>query len=117
MNMLSNSMERLGMSQPTESPSTITEKKDLQLKKKQDEANTSQRNTTTLLSRSGKSTGKYSKAWNDLLLDGSVKSVDFERDITMLEEISGPIAIERDREDTPLEIKYSYIYLSEIEQN
>ena len=35
----------------------------------------------------------------------------------MLEEISGPIAIERDRGETPLEIKYSYIYLSEIEQN
>ena len=34
MNKLSNSMERLGMYQPTESPSTITEKKDLQLKKK-----------------------------------------------------------------------------------
>ena len=33
MNKLSNSMERLGMYQPTESPSTITEKKDLQLKK------------------------------------------------------------------------------------
>ena len=45
-----------------------------------------------------------------------MKSVDYERDITMLEEISDPIAIERDREDTPEEIEYSHIYLSEIEQ-
>ena len=35
----------------------------------------------------------------------------------MLEEISDPIAIERDREDTPEEIQYWHIYLSEIEQN
>ena len=38
-----------------------------------------------------------------------MKSVDYERDITMLEEISDPIAIERDREDTPEEIEYSHI--------
>ena len=73
-------------------------------------------NTATLLSRSGKSTGKYSKAWNSSLPDGSVKSIDFERDVTMLEEISDPIAIERDREETPMKIQYFHIYLSEIEQ-
>ena len=33
MNMLSNSMERLSMSQPIELSSTVTEKKDIQLKK------------------------------------------------------------------------------------
>ena len=68
------------------------------------------------MSQSGKFTGKYIKAWNCQLPDKSVKSVDYERDITMLEEISDPIAIERDREDTPEEIEYSHIYLSEIEQ-
>ena len=35
----------------------------------------------------------------------------------MLEEISDPMAIKRDGEDTPEEIQYSHIYLSEIEQN
>ena len=46
-----------------------------------------------------------------------MKSIDFERDVTMLEEISDPITIERDREDTSEEIQYSHIYLSKIEQN
>ena len=40
-----------------------------------------------------------------------MKSIDFERDVTMLEEISDPIAIERDREDIPEEIQLSHIYL------
>ena len=31
--MLSNSLQRLSMSQPKESPSTVTEKEDIQLKK------------------------------------------------------------------------------------
>ena len=43
--------------------------------------NTNQQNTATLLSWSGKSTGKYSKAWNSQLTDGSVKSIDFEGDV------------------------------------
>ena len=46
-----------------------------------------------------------------------MKSVDFERDVTMLEEISDLVAIERDREDTSEEIQYSHIYFSEIEKN
>ena len=79
--------------------------------------NTNQWNTTTPLSQSARSTGKQSKQWNSKLPDGSVKSTDFERDVTMLEEISDPITIERDREDTSEEIQYSHIYLSEIEQN
>ena len=33
MSMVGNSMERLSMTQPIESPPTVTEKKDLQLKK------------------------------------------------------------------------------------
>ena len=49
--------------------------------------------------------GKYSKAWNSKLQDGSVKSTDFERDVIMLVEISDPIAIERHRKDTPEEIQ------------
>ena len=97
--MLSNSMERLIMSQTIESPSTATEKKDIQLTKNMKVCfipnNTNQSNTATLLSRSGKRTEKYSKAWNSQLPDRSVKSVDFERDVTMLEKISGPTAIER----------------------
>ena len=48
-------------------------------------------------------TGKYSKAWNSKLQDRSVKSIDFERDVIMLVEISDPIAIERHRKDTPEE--------------
>ena len=84
MNMLSNSMERLSMSQPIELSSTVTEKKDIQLKKHEasfTSNNTNQWKTATLLSWSGKSTKKYSKAWNSQLTDGSVKSIDFERDV------------------------------------
>ena len=68
--------------------------------------NTNEWNTTTLLPWSEKSTAKYSNAWNSQLPDGSVKSIDFQRNVTMLEEISYPIAIERDREDTSDEIQY-----------
>ena len=97
--MLSNSMERLIMSQTIESPSTATEKKDIQLTKNMKVCfipnNTNQSNTATLLSRSGKCKEKCSKAWNSQLPDRSVKSVDFERDVTMLEKISGRIATER----------------------
>ena len=46
-----------------------------------------------------------------------MKSIDFERDLTMLEEISDPIAIERNEEDASEEIQYSHIYFSKIEQN
>lgn len=38
-NMVSNSMERLSMSEPVESPPTVTEKKDVLLKKKHESAN------------------------------------------------------------------------------
>ena len=59
--------KRMGsMSQTIESPSTVAEKKDIQLKKNMKERftsnNTNQWNTATLLSRSGKWTDKYSKA-------------------------------------------------------
>ena len=99
MNMLSNSMKRLSMSQPLESSSTITKKKDIQLKRNMKvqfiSKNTNPWNTATLLSQSGKSTGKYSKAWNSQLPEGSVKSIHFQRGVTMLEEIPDPIALER----------------------
>ena len=75
--------------------------------------NTNQWNPATLLSLSGKPTWKYSKAWNSQLQDGSVKSADFEGDVIMLEEISNPLAIERDREGTADEIPYLHIYLSD----
>ena len=104
MNMLISSMERLSMSQPIESSSTVTEKKDNQLKKNMKVRFISNKikqwNTATLLSGSGKFTGKYSKAWNSQLPDGSVKSIHFEGDATVLEKISDPIAIDRGREDT-----------------
>ena len=97
------------MSQPIESSSTITKKKDIQLRKNMKvrfiSKYTNQWNIEKLVSRSGKSTGKYSKAWHRQLPDRSVKSIDFERDHTVLEEISDPIAIERNEEDTSEEIQ------------
>ena len=75
-------------------------------------SNTNQWNTAKLLSQSGKSTEKYSNAWYSQLPKESVQLMDFERDGTMLEEVSDLIAIERDRE-----YLYSHIYLSEIEQS
>ena len=54
------------MSQPIESSSTITKKKDIQLRKNMKvrfiSKYTNQWNIEKLVSRSGKSTGKYSKA-------------------------------------------------------
>lgn len=60
---------------------------------------------------------EYSKAWNSQLPDESVKTIDFQRDAIMLEEISDPIAIERDWDNIPEETQYSHIYLNVIEQS
>lgn len=60
---------------------------------------------------------EYSKAWNSQLPDESVKTIDFQRDAIMLEEISDPIAIERYRDNIPEETQYSHIYLNVIEQS
>ena len=44
--------------------------------------------TTTLVSRSGKSTGKYPLAWNTKLKDGTPMQVDFQRDVNCWEELT-----------------------------
>ena len=120
-NMVSNSMERLKYVRTSRITTNSNWKERRPTKKNMKvqiiSNNTHQWNTTTLFSRSGKPTGKYSKAWNSELPDESVKSKDFERDVTMLKKISDPIAIERARKDAPEKIQYTHIYLSEIEQN
>ena len=44
-------------------------------------------NTEKLISRAGKATGKYIKAWNSQFTDGSIKSIDFERDVSDLKNV------------------------------
>lgn len=67
-------------------------------------------NTATLMSQFGKSNRMDSKAWNTQFPDGSVKSTDFERDVTILEKFSDSMAIERDEEDIFEEIgAHTYI--------
>ena len=44
-------------------------------------------NTEELISRAGKATGKYIKAWNSQFTDGSIKSIDFERDVSDLKNV------------------------------
>ena len=43
---------------------------------------------TPLISRSGKSTGKYPMAWNTMLKDGTPMQVDFQRDVDCWEELT-----------------------------
>ena len=49
--------------------------------------------STTLISRSGKATGKYKNAWNSQLDDGTVTSTDFDQDISSWEIVPDPLAI------------------------
>ena len=43
--------------------------------------------TATLISRSGKATAKYKKAWNSKLDDGTMQSIDYERDLVSFERL------------------------------
>ena len=69
--------------------------------------------SATLLSRSGKVTGKYNNAWNVRLNDAdeTVKSIDFERDVSSLKLIPTEVASQNNTE----EVLYSQVFLTELE--
>ena len=58
--------------------------------------------SATLISRSGKATGKYKNAWNSQLNDGTATSIDFDQDISSLE-------IVPDSNSNIKEIHYSHV--------
>ena len=84
INTLSNSMERLSVTEPNLSQTDTNTDKILQPELKKNTNirfkfnNSDERNTMKLIARAGKATGKYSKAWNSQFVDGSIKSIDFE---------------------------------------
>ena len=69
--------------------------------------------SATLLSRSGKVTGKYNNAWNVRLNDAdeTVKSIDFESDVSSLTLIPPEVASQTNTE----EVLYSQVFLTELE--
>ena len=72
MNMLSNSMDKLSVSQPIGTSSKLTEMKDIQLNNNMKVCfisnSTNQGSNAILLSQSEKSTGKFSKVWDSQFL-------------------------------------------------
>ena len=66
--------------------------------------------TTTLVSRSGKSTGKYPMAWNTKLKDGTPMQIDFQRDVDCWEELMEESNGENLVTDTT-EIHFNELYL------
>ena len=88
MNTLSNSMERVSVTEPnwsqidtnTDKISQPELKKNIKVRFKFN--NSDEWNTAKLISWAGKAIGKYSTAWNTQFIDGSIKSKDFERDIS-----------------------------------
>lgn len=72
MNMLSNSMDKLSVSQPIGTSSKLTEMKDIQLNNNMKVCfisnSTNQRSNAILLSQLEKSTGKFSEVWDSQFL-------------------------------------------------
>ena len=93
MNILSNSIERLSVTEPNLSQTDTNTDKILhpELKKNVNVRfkfnNSDEWNTAKLISRAGKAAEKYSKAWNSQFIDGSIKSIDFERDVSGLKNV------------------------------
>ena len=93
MTTLSNLMEQLSVTKPnlsqidtnTDKISQPELKKNINVRFKF--TNSDEWNTAKLISRAGKATGKYSKAWNSQFTDGSIKSIDFERDVSDLKNV------------------------------
>ena len=72
--------------------------------------------TVTLISRLGKATGKYSKAWKSKLDDGTMQLIDFERDVVSLEHLTKPSAFNATNPQTNTkEVLCSKTYLNELE--
>ena len=71
--------------------------------------NSEELKSITLISRSGKTTGKYKNAWNSQLDNGTVTSIDFHQNIFSLE-------IVPDSNSNTEEIHYAQIYITELEK-
>ena len=87
-------------------PNVLKKNKQIRFKLKGD----SNWQTTTLVSRSGKSTGKYPMAWNTKLKDGTLMQVDFQRDVDCWEELTEESNDENLVTDTT-EIHFNELYL------
>ena len=68
--------------------------------------------TALLISRSGKTTSKYSKEWNSKLDDDSIRPTDFERDVDNLHIMSNSSVTTLPNTE---EIQYFEIYMTAIE--
>ena len=74
-------------------------------------------NTAKLISRAGKATGKYSKAWNSQFTDASIKSIDFERDVSDLKNIKNyPELNDNTTNDISEEIYLADTYVTGMEK-
>ena len=71
--------------------------------------NSKELKSATLISKSGKATGKYKNGWNSQLDDRTVTPIDFDQDISSLEIIP-------DSNSNIEEIHYSQIYITELEK-
>ena len=123
MNTLSNSMEQLSVTKTNLSPIDTNTKKISQPELKKNINmhfkfnNSDEWNTAKLISRAGKATGKYSKAWNSQLTDGSIKSIDFERDVSDLKNVKNyPETNDNTTNDILEEIYLADTYMTEMEK-
>ena len=79
--------------------------------------NSDEWNTAKLISRAGKATGKCSKAWNSQLTDGSIKSIDFERDVSDLKNVKNyPETNDNTTNGILEEIYLADTYMTEMEK-
>ena len=107
MQELSTSLERLSVDDNFEnSNDKVKLKKGMKVQFKFNDSE--QISSATILSRSGKATGMYKNAWNSQLNDGTIKSVDYDREVTSLELINKDNNVE--------EVYCSSIYLTELEK-
>ena len=123
MNTLSNSMEQLSVTEPNLSQTDTNNDKISQPKLKKNINvcfkfnNSDEWNTAKLISRAGKATGKYSKAWNSQFTDGSIKSIDFERDVSDLKNVKNyPETNDNTTNDISEEIYLEDTYMTEMEK-
>ena len=107
MQELSTSLERLSVDNNFKnSNDKVKLKKGMKVQFKFNDSE--QISSATILSRSGKATGMYKNAWNSQLNDGTIKSVDYDREVTSLELINKDNNVE--------EVYCSSIYLTELKK-
>ena len=102
------SLEKLSVShQEPELPKPPTLKKNTKVQFQLKDSN--EWRTAVLISRSGKTTGKYSKEWNSKLDDDSIRPIDIEQDVDIMSDSSVNTLPNTE------EIQYSEIYMTAIE--